>query len=256
MRLNGTPPSYAFYAGWDANVLSTGSSVITLHHPNGDLKKVSQGSVRSYQILADVGRGGGSFIEVLWSSGTTERGSSGAGLYTAQTTPSGTQYVLRGGLWGGTALCTNPTGTDNFSRFDTVYPNVSQYLGTTGSAPTATPTQNYTDLWWDPNQDGWGLNLVQHDSHVVFGVWYTYDGSGKRTWFVFSSGTWTDANTYTATLQSVAGPPQTGGTFDPSLVRRTNVGTATLRFSDRNNGTFSWSVNNQVGTKSITRYAF
>jgi len=256
LRLNGTPPSYAYYSGWDANPIATGSSVITIHHPEGDLKKVSEGTVRGFQTLFDVGRGGGSFIEVLWRSGTTERGSSGAGLWSLASTPSGTQYLHRGGLWGGMALCTNLTGTDNFSRFDLVYPNIAQYLGTSGPAPGPSPTENYTDLWWaGPSEDGWGLNLVQHASHIVFGVWYTYDEAGKRTWFTFSSGTWTAQNTYTGTLQTVSGPSQ-DGPFDPNQVRRRDVGSITLTFSDRNNGTFAWSVNGSSGVKQITRFAF
>jgi hypothetical protein len=90
MRLNNSPPAYAFYSGWDANSVSAGNGAITVHHPEGDLKKVSQGSVRGFQTLAEVGRGGGSFIEVLWSSGTTEPGSSGAGLWIPSITPGGT----------------------------------------------------------------------------------------------------------------------------------------------------------------------
>jgi hypothetical protein len=256
LRLNGTPPSYAFFSGWDANPISAGTSVITIHHPEGDLKKVSEGSVQGYRTLFDVGRGGGSFIEVLWRSGTTEPGSSGAGVFSPASTPSGTQYLYRGGLWGGTALCTNPTGTDNFSRFDQVYPNIAQHLGTSAPAPGPTPTENYTDLWWGgAGEDGWGLNLVQHPSNIVFGVWYTYDANGKRTWFTFDTGTWTAQNVYTATLHSVSGPSQ-NGTFDPGQVRRRVVGSATLTFNDRNNGSFAWSVDGVSGTKQITRFAF
>ena len=256
LRLNNSPPAYAFYSGWDANTISSGSAVITVHHPQGDLKKVSEGNVRGFQTLSDVGRGGGSFIEILWRSGTTEPGSSGAGLWTASISPGGTQYLFRGGLWGGTALCSNPSGTDNFSRFDVVYPNLAQYLGTSSGSVTPGPTDNFTALWWGgASEDGWGLNLVQHPSKIMFGVWYTYDAQGKRTWYTFSSGTWTAENTYSATLQTVSGPPQNAA-FDPALVRRTDVGTATLTFSSHSTGTFAWSVNGASGVKSITRFAF
>jgi hypothetical protein len=256
LRLNSLPPSYAFYSGWDANAMSAGSNVVSIHHPQGDLKKVSEGSVRGFQTLFDVGRGGGSFIEVLWKSGTTEQGSSGAGLWTVAVTPAGTQYVLRGALWGGTALCSNTTGTDNYSRFDLIYPNISQYIGASAVIPGPGPTEDFTDLWWGgASEDGWGLNLVQHPSRIMFGVWYTYDAQGKRTWFTFSSGTWVAQNTYTATLQAVTGPSQDGG-FDPGLVRRRDVGSVTLTFNSSNTGTFSWSVDGTSGVKSISRFSF
>lgn len=250
LRLNGTPPSHAFFSGWDANPISPGSGVITIHHPSGDLKKASEGSV---QRLRPPGFGNvsASQIEVLWSRGTTEGGSSGAGLWTlGQATPAGAQYLFRGGLYGGTALCTNPTGTDYYSRFDVVFPALAQYLNTTGG-----PAFDVTDLWWNPAEDGWGLNLVQHPSRQVFGVWYTYAADGKRTWFVMPGGEWTSSTTFTGALYSVAGPPPTTF-FDPTRVRRTQVGTATLTFTDANNGTFSYSVNGTFGTKSISRFLF
>jgi lysyl endopeptidase len=254
LRLSGTPPGYAYYAGWDANALGAGTGITAIHHPEGDLKKVSQGTLRGLVTLASgPGPGGGSFAEVAYSSGTTEPGSSGAGLFTSASTPGGLQYYLRGALWGGTASCTVADGTDDYSRFDLVYPSLARWLGT--GAKTVGPTTDYTDLWWaGPAEDGWGLNLVQHDS-IVFGLWYTYDTAGQRTWFNFSSGTWTATDTYEGTLYAVTGPPQTGP-FDPNAVVRTPVGPFTLTFSDANNGTFRWTVNGQSGTKPITRFRF
>lgn len=253
LRMAASPPSYAFYAGWETSPISTNTGVVSIHHPQGDLKKVSQGTVRSISTLSNVGPGGGSFIEVLWSTGTTEAGSSGAGIFTPASSVN--QYVFRGGLWGGTALCSNRSGTDYFSRFDQVYPSIVSYLGT--SAPSsAGPTADFTDLWWaGESENGWGLNLVQHASKTVFGVWYTYDANGQRTWFNFSDGTWTGTNVYQATLYSVSGPPQTGA-FDPNAVRRTVVGSVTLTFSDASNGTFRYTVNGISGTKTIARFGF
>src|SRR5207253_3028829 len=126
-------------------------------------------------------------------SGTTEGGSSGSGLFTQ----SGGQYLLRGALWGGSALCSNRSGTDFFSRFDQAYPQLSAYLGA-----KSTSTTDYTDLWWNPNESGWGLNLVQHPWRAIFGVWYTYDLDGTRTWFVMPGGSWTSDNAYVGTLSA------------------------------------------------------
>jgi hypothetical protein len=182
------------------------------------------------------------FIQTRWSSGTTEGGSSGAGLFTF----NGSQYLLRGGLWGGTALCTVPDGTDNFSRFDLVYPAISQYLS---------GTTDYTDLWWNPAEPGWGLNLIQHASHNIFGVWYTYGLDGKQMWYVIPGGSWISANAFRGDIYVTSGPPQTGP-FDPNRVTRAVVGTGTLTFSDANNGTFAYSINGISGTKLITRQPF
>jgi hypothetical protein len=96
---------------------------------------------------------------------------------------------------------------------------------------------------------------VQHASKTIFGVWYTYDLAGKRTWYVFSDGTWTAQNIYSGTLYAVSGPPQTGA-FDSSRVRRLPVGSVTLTFTDANNGTFRWVIDGATGNKAITRFGF
>ena len=96
LRLNDPAPAGAFFAGWDPNAIPVGASVITIHHPEGDLKKVSEGSVLRYSSPPVLGGATAPFSEVRWGSGTTEGGSSGAGLFTFD----GSQYLLRGGLWG------------------------------------------------------------------------------------------------------------------------------------------------------------
>jgi hypothetical protein len=117
------------------------------------------------------------------------------------------------------------------------------------------PAIDYTDLWWNPNESGWGLNLVQHPSRVIFGVWYTYEQDGTRTWYVMPGGAWTSATTYTGTLYATAGPPF-DAPFKSDQVETRQVGTATLTFSNANSGTFAYSVDGVSGTKSITRQPF
>lgn len=246
VRLNDAAPAGAFFAGWDPNAVPIGASAVTIHHPQGDLKKVSQGSVQRYSNPPVVGANGTPFSELLWSSGSTEGGSSGSGLFTFD----GSQYLLRGALWGGSALCTNPGGRDNYSRFDLVYPALSSYL-----TPSSTPATDYTDLWWNENENGWGLNLIQHPNQVIFAVWFTYDANGAQTWFNMSSGTWTSANTYVGTIYSTAGPAASQA-FDPNRVARSPVGTGTLTFSDANHGVWSFTVNGISGSKTITRIPY
>ena len=246
LRLNDPVPAGSFLAGWDPNPIPIGGDAITIHHPEGDLKKVSQGSVLGYSNPPVLANNGTPFTEVRWTSGTTEGGSSGAGLFTFD----GSQYLLRGALWGGTAKCSNPGGTDYFSRFDLGYPALANYL-----SPTTPGGPDYTDLWWNPDESGWGLNLVQNASRVIFAVWYTYGADQKETWYHLSSGTWTSANTYTGTIYATSGPAA-NQFFDPGRVTRNPVGTGTLTFSDASHGVWSFSVNNVSGSKVITRLPF
>ena len=89
-------------------------------------------------------------------------------------------------------MCSNLDGLDDFSRFDRAYPVLKPYLDATFA-----PFADFTDLWWDPNESGWGMNLIQHSSNTIFAVWYTYDTDRRPLWLSMSSGRWTSSNTYT-----------------------------------------------------------
>ena len=117
------------------------------------------------------------------------------------------------------------------------------------------PAHDVTDLWWNAAESGWGLNLIQHESHVVFGVIYTYDERGRPTWLVLPGGGWTNALTYTGPLYRVSGP-RFNGVFDPSAVRVVEVGTATLQLADRDTGTFTFSVDGVQVAKPVARQPF
>jgi lysyl endopeptidase len=245
LRLNDAPPAGAYFDGWDPNTISAGAAAISIHHPQGDLKKVSQGTVQGFSTPGVAG-GTDQYIQMQWSSGTTEQGSSGGGLFTG----NGAQYLLRGALWGGLASCSAPASPDYFSQFSEIYPAIAAYL-----SPAAMGNVDYSDLWWNTSESGWGLNLVQHPSRNIFGVWYTYDFDGTQTWFVLPGGTWSSSNSFTGTLYSTSGPAA-NGTFDPSRVKVTPVGSGTLTFSDPNHGVWSFVVNGISGAKAIERQPF
>lgn len=120
----------------------------------------------------------------------------------------------------------------------------------------AVPAFDYTDLWWNPEESGWGLNLIQHPSHVIFGVMYTYEAPNRATWFVLPGGTWSSPTTYGGVLYRVTGPAFNNPAFDPGAVRVGAVGSAALAFSDRDHGTFTFTVNGTQVTKAITRQPF
>jgi len=127
LRLYSTPPANVRFSAWRAEPVPTSAIGTSLHHPGGDLLKWTQGSMIGYYTFDD----GSSFMQMRWSDGTTEAGSSGGGLFTFL--GSGGYYELRGGLFGGDASCTKPTGIDYFSRLDNMLPVTRQYL-TPGSA--------------------------------------------------------------------------------------------------------------------------
>jgi hypothetical protein len=131
VRLNQAPPAGAFFSAWRAEAVPAAATVSVIHHPQGDLKKWAQGLSPGYVSYPD----GSSYIQAQYSQGTTEGGSSGAGLLTFNST--GGYYEVRGGLFGGDASCSNLSGIDVYSRLDNLLPLARQYL-TPGSNPSGT----------------------------------------------------------------------------------------------------------------------
>jgi hypothetical protein len=126
LRMNSPPPQGVSFRGWNGTTLPSGSYVEIFHHPSGDLKKWSRGTSGA-QTTVNFGTaagGGGLFTPVVWSAGTTEGGSSGGALVSFETGDA----VVRGGLLGGDALCSNPDGSDYFSQLGAMVPLVRQYL--------------------------------------------------------------------------------------------------------------------------------
>jgi lysyl endopeptidase len=246
VRLNSAAPTGSFFAGWNANALPVGTAIVVAHHPEGDLKKVSQG-----HLVADSpypGNHGSTLLnEVKYSSGTTEPGSSGAGLFSFD----GTQYQLRGALFAGGAACETPNDSDWYSQFDKSYAALQPYLN-----PAIVPAANYSDLWWNASESGWGLNVVQHTTNALFAVWFVYAPNGTPTWYTLTNGSWTSPTSYAAQVFATTGPPASSATFDGSSVKVRQAGVATIRFSDSSHGIFSYTVDGVTGQKAIARQPY
>lgn len=149
-------------------------------------------------------------------------------------------------------------GPLNFS--DAQLADIAAYIASVVNAateppPPAVPAFDYSDLWWNPDESGWGLSIVQHPSHNVFAVMYTYDANRKPLWFVLPSGTWTATNVFTGPWYQVTGPANVAA-FDPALVVATQAGTATLRFNDPEHASLAFGVNGTQVVKIMIRQSF
>ena len=75
-----------------------------------------------------------------------------------------------------------PAGTAKFTfATDEINASVTYTIGNTtstkqiarepfGDAPANNPT-DYSDIWWNPNESGWGLTITHH-GNKIFAVWY------------------------------------------------------------------------------------
>ena len=143
------------------------------------------------------------------------------------------------------------------------------------AAAQSVPNANYTDMWWNPSESGWGLSFMQH-GNKAFVTWYTFDareidpatGQNKPLWIVMSSGTWTSPNTVTGRAYVLNGVPYNQAGTNRRI---TDVGSFTFTFSDSSNGTFTYNIAApsglpsddpaaglpaMSGSRAITRFAF
>lgn len=137
LRVLGAIPTGVAFVGWDANQSSLGSEVYGLHHPGGGVPPSATSFLRSAggTITAQQGCGASGLLTgyiVLWTSGTTEPGSSGSALF------SGSGSGLIGVLSCGPTnqSCTQGLNLGLYGRFSDFYPRISQFLQNGGGAFT------------------------------------------------------------------------------------------------------------------------
>lgn len=112
---------------------------------------------------------------------------------------------------------------------------------------------NYTDLWWNPAESGWGLN-VNHQGHTLFATLFTYEASGSPTWLVMSNGALQRDGSYQGDLFQLRGTPFNAASWAaPSL---TPVGTMKLAFTGNDQGSLAYTFNGTQVVKTISRQVF
>lgn len=255
LGLRETPPTYAVLSGWDANgQMPSGSLMLGMHHPRGDLKKTSLGTITGVSGAFTIGSTqypASSFYTTGWQIGLVEPGSSGSGLFVQPANEDYLAFVglLNSGPAANLACSAATTYVNRYGRFDTFYPAARRFLRKTYS-------RNYSDLWWNAAEPGWGVN-IQHQGETLFATWFTYAANGQGMWLAMSDGQKIAENVYRGDLYRTTGTPfnQINGAaaFDLPL---TQVGSATLSFSSNTAGTFAYTVNGVSGTKAIGRQAF
>ncbi|MFV2060923.1 MAG: pre-peptidase C-terminal domain-containing protein, partial [Gammaproteobacteria bacterium] len=138
------PADYnVFYAGWDHSQLTAPSAVASIHHPNGEEKRISLVTDPSLLTLdvnqvPNMPKVQDSHIRIFWwTAGTTEGGSSGAPLFDQN------QRIV-GQLSGGSASCANRSQSDWYGRLN---------LSWAGNTTSPSPSSRLSD-WLDPNNTG------------------------------------------------------------------------------------------------------
>ncbi len=190
LEMSSVPPiEYeAYYAGWNKYENFNATDVTCIHHPAGDIKKITKHnsgnnpSVYPYELLMDdITYDSHAHLYIWdWEEGTTEGGSSGSPLF------SQNQRII-GDLSGGTAICND--GFDLYQRFSIAWAKYSasdeqlkHWLDPTGQNPTTydgyylyaplnmivnLTNNNVEILWDDATEQGLiGYQLYRNNSPI------------------------------------------------------------------------------------------
>jgi hypothetical protein len=109
----------------------------------------------------------------------------------------------------------------------------------------------WTDIWWNPSEGGWGVNLVQSDK-TMFATFFVYGVDRQPTWYagimqLGENGVWSGG--LHRTVGSYLGAP-----WDASQHENVVAGSVSFTPSSATTGTLTYSVGSSVTvTKTITR---
>lgn len=119
----------------------------------------------------------------------------------------------------------------------------------------ASVASNYTALWWNFDQSGWGINF-SHQGDIVFGTLFTYDASGNPMWLVLSAGARQSASTYSGPLHRTTGPPFNATPFIPiGPSNQREVGAMTVIFAG-DTAALEYTMDGAVVKKVIRKLVF
>lgn len=147
-----------------------------------------------------------------------------------------------------------------------------------GMLPTCTFTgsnrtyaDNLTDLWWNPNESGWGVNFTHqgrpssgfYGGTTIFATLFTYEpgpGNNNKGMWLTATMPHVSDSTFAGDLLQVTGSAFDASPFVPlnAAVNVRQVGRMSVAFdaTNRNRGTLTYDVNGAQVVKSIERQVF
>lgn len=114
---------------------------------------------------------------------------------------------------------------------------------------------DYTDMWWNPDESGWGASVIQQGD-TMFVALFVYDGSRSPTWFVAPQATLHLDGLFTGQLFQTAGTFYFQQPFNAATGTATPVGQVTFSPSGPSNATLKYNVGGFEITKNITRQSW
>jgi hypothetical protein len=129
------PTSFSpYFCGWD-NSGATPQSAVGIHHPTGDIKKISIENNQLISTSFGTDPANSHWGVTSWESGVTEGGSSGSPLFDQN-------HHIIGQLHGGASACGTPIMNDEYGKFSFSW------------NPSGSSSSGQLKYWLDPKNSG------------------------------------------------------------------------------------------------------
>ncbi len=114
---------------------------------------------------------------------------------------------------------------------------------------------NRSDIWWNPRQSGWGLQLAEQGNTLVV-AWYTYGADRQPIWLLATLARDSSGRFAGALRRPITGTPfaQINGTVASGDLPI--VGDATVEFVDGQRGVFRYRVDGVSQSRDIERFVY
>lgn len=113
---------------------------------------------------------------------------------------------------------------------------------------------NYTDLWWNPSESGWGVTMSQDYNGPIYATFFVYGSDGKPSWVAALLALDPATGNYTGAINETSGGASLSNqNFDAASVQAANVGNATFTPTDAANGTLRYTYRGSPVVKHLTR---
>jgi hypothetical protein len=126
--------------------------------------------------------------------------------------------------------------------------------------PTGSPLphDDYSDVWYDPNETGQSLTVKQSGAQLVAG-WNVYDAAGHPVWYTLQPGKWMrDSGNvlfYSGVVYKTTGP-YWAAPFDAGALSITAVGTGNFVPQAPGRARFDYVIEGVAGSKQLQRFVF
>jgi hypothetical protein len=119
----------------------------------------------------------------------------------------------------------------------------------------STVTVDYTDMWWNSNENGWGANVIQQGD-TLFVTLFVYGPNGSPTWFVAPQVTFQSGGLFTGQLFATTGTFYFQQPYDPNALTVNPVGQLAFNASTANSAQLTYNVGGFQVTKNLTRLSW